>query len=201
MKHLAKLTSLFLSLSVIFYVHESFAYNDTIMFHDSIYNVPYSTTIYDNALTDPVQFDDDMNGNQDDLDVEMPSLNPKQNVRQKNYLIQAVQDNNYYRVENVVHSKKCNVNYQDRDGRTALHYAAVNDNRAIVQLLLESNLDVNIVDNEGWTALHVAVDKNAYNVVQMLIDHNADRDAKNLDGMTPFDYARNDMIKAILNNN
>ena len=48
------------------------------------------------------------------------------------------------------------VNAQDRSGNTALHYAASNGNRDIVQLLLShSDIDLNLENQDRYTALQV----------------------------------------------
>ena len=44
----------------------------------------------------------------------------------------------------------------DRDGRTALHYAALENNSAEVQRLLEAGLATGATDKSGWTPLHFA---------------------------------------------
>jgi Ankyrin repeats (many copies) len=44
-------------------------------------------------------------------------------------------------------------------GRTALHWAAQEGHRAVVELLLEKGADVEARDNDGRTALHFAESK------------------------------------------
>jgi ankyrin repeat protein len=47
------------------------------------------------------------------------------------------------------------VNIQDENGWTALHYIAKRCHETIVIKILEApNVDVNIQDENGWTALH-----------------------------------------------
>uniref|UniRef100_G1RDA4 CASK interacting protein 1 n=1 Tax=Nomascus leucogenys TaxID=61853 RepID=G1RDA4_NOMLE len=49
-------------------------------------------------------------------------------------------------------TKKINVNFQDPDGFSALHHAALNGNTELISLLLEAQAAVDIKDNKGKTA-------------------------------------------------
>jgi Ankyrin repeats (3 copies) len=42
------------------------------------------------------------------------------------------------------------VNYQDKNGRTALHFAKLRKNRDLIQDLLNTGADLNLKDNKGW---------------------------------------------------
>jgi len=46
-------------------------------------------------------------------------------------------------------TKKINVNFQDADGFSALHHAALNGNTELITLLLEAQAAVDIKDNKG----------------------------------------------------
>ncbi len=60
------------------------------------------------------------------------------------------------------------VNQQDEQGRTALHYAVEMDSPSI-DVLLDAGADVNAQDNKGMTPLHVAVNHNHNMVVPLLL--------------------------------
>uniref|UniRef100_A0A7N5P3D6 Caskin-1 n=1 Tax=Ailuropoda melanoleuca TaxID=9646 RepID=A0A7N5P3D6_AILME len=53
-------------------------------------------------------------------------------------------------------TKKINVNFQDPDGFSALHHAALNGNTELITLLLEAQAAVDIKDNKGMRPLHYA---------------------------------------------
>ncbi|XP_057343618.1 caskin-1 [Manis pentadactyla] len=53
-------------------------------------------------------------------------------------------------------TKKINVNFQDSDGFSALHHAALNGNTELITLLLEAQAAVDIKDNKGMRPLHYA---------------------------------------------
>ncbi|OXB81866.1 UNVERIFIED_CONTAM: hypothetical protein H355_015063 [Colinus virginianus] len=46
-------------------------------------------------------------------------------------------------------AKRVNVNFQDTDGFSALHHAALNGNTELISLLLEAQAAVDIKDNKG----------------------------------------------------
>ncbi|XP_037363676.1 caskin-1 [Talpa occidentalis] len=53
-------------------------------------------------------------------------------------------------------TRKINVNFQDPDGFSALHHAALNGNTELISLLLEAQAAVDIKDNKGMRPLHYA---------------------------------------------
>ncbi|KAM3827209.1 caskin-1 [Vipera latastei] len=53
-------------------------------------------------------------------------------------------------------AKRVNVNFQDTDGFSALHHAALNGNTELILLLLEAQAAVDIKDNKGMRPLHYA---------------------------------------------
>jgi ankyrin repeat protein len=62
---------------------------------------------------------------------------------------------------------------KDRDGNTALHYAAMNDSGAaaknIAELLLEFGADPNALNNKGKTALDIAAENKNEPLVKLLL--------------------------------
>ena len=168
--------------------------------HDTIYNVPYSSIQYMNSNSDvDTEFSTNFNGLQDDLDVSIP-CNPSDSInsKQNDSLIDAVKLNSFEKVKNLVKNKKINLNIQDAFGRTALHYAAANDNVRIASLLLQRGINPNIADHDGWTPLHVAADQDSFAIIQLLLNNKANPLLENNEGKIPFDYARNDRIKEVL---
>lgn len=73
------------------------------------------------------------------------------------------------------HSVRCRD--RDRIGRTALHYAAMNDHPAVVDKLLSAGL-VDEMDMGGFTALHLAAREGHATVVRFLVRGQSDANIK-----------------------
>jgi ankyrin repeat protein len=167
--------------------------------HNSIYNVPYTTGIYNsnNTFVEDEPFVQNFNGNQDDLDVQDNISMQQGNPRHNSMLHRAVIANNIHDVKSIIENHKIDINYQNKDGRTALHYAAALDNSAIILYLLEHKAHLDAQDYEGWTPLHVAVNANAFDAVKILLEYHADGNVRNADDKIALDYAKNDIMRNI----
>ena len=83
-----------------------------------------------------------------------------------------------------------NVNVQDDDGLTILHYAAEQGCLQIVGLLLNANADITIQSYiMGDTAAHVAIFWERLDVLELLLGNGADPNAVNHDGTSLLHYA------------
>src|ERR1700737_1978555 len=73
------------------------------------------------------------------------------------------------------------VDAQDNHGATALHWAAMNGDQEVVEVLLRAQATVTIHDNSGWTALHAATWYGWLPIVERLLATKADVNAKDKD--------------------
>lgn len=90
-------------------------------------------------------------------------------------------------------------NYQQHDGKNALHIACENDSDTIVTLLLDYCNEVKINEQDYYTAgskkkynntpLHYAVENKNIKLVALLLKHNADPDVQNYANDTPLHIA------------
>jgi tetratricopeptide (TPR) repeat protein len=80
---------------------------------------------------------------------------------------------------------------RDKNGSTALHYAARNGHLAIVQLLLEQNgININPKDNKGRTPLVKAVEGKHHEIVRLLLHHKeSDANARDDGGRCALSFA------------
>ena len=94
----------------------------------------------------------------------------------------------YGNIETIKHhlANGTDVNVQDFDGWTPLHWAAMEGHKKIAELLIANGADVNLKDNLGWTALLITDHKK---IAELLIANGADVNLKNMDGNTPLQYA------------
>ena len=74
--------------------------------------------------------------------------------------------------------KKANPERLDREGKAALHYAAIAGNVEIAGLLLDRDADPDSLDREGNTALHHAALAGNVQIAELLLDRGADIGAK-----------------------
>ena len=77
----------------------------------------------------------------------------------------------------------------DKNGRTELHYAALECKPTVIASLFESGVDPNAADNLGFTPLHFAAQSQCAEVVLMLVEKGAEIDKKNSVGNTPLGLA------------
>jgi acyl-CoA-binding protein len=101
-------------------------------------------------------------------------------------------------------SSGMDINMQNEEGMTALHWACENGHAEIVSLLLDNNAKMDIQErNDNMTALHFAIPFTE--VAELLIVAGADVDAKDNDGVSCIDMCDdadqgpNRMLRATLN--
>ncbi|EAX97922.1 ankyrin repeat protein, putative [Trichomonas vaginalis G3] len=88
------------------------------------------------------------------------------------------------------------INARNQYGYTPLHYAARDNNKKLVELLISHGADVNII-RIASKLLHHAIRKNYIEVAEILISHGADVNAKNQHGYIPLHYAASKNHKEI----
>lgn len=81
------------------------------------------------------------------------------------------------------------VDDEDRDGRTALEYAAADGRADLVDLLLRAGARPDHADRRGRTALHFAAQAHAPGICETLLAAGAPVDAVDAHGNTPLSTA------------
>lgn len=99
-------------------------------------------------------------------------------------LIDAVQKHDARRVRTLL-ERGANVNQQEYDGATALHWAAYVDDPGIMAVLLEAGAKVNLANEFGITPLMQACDSRDPKIVDLLLKAGADPNARAEAGDTP----------------
>lgn len=91
-----------------------------------------------------------------------------------------------------------NVNSQDMNGQTALHYLAASGSFECVKMLINRGANVNLRNKYRMTALHFAESE----CVQLLIDHGANVNQQSMNGETVLHVATNygkvDVVQKLL---
>ncbi|XP_065098468.1 caskin-2 isoform X6 [Paramisgurnus dabryanus] len=86
-------------------------------------------------------------------------------------------------------TKRLNVNYQDQDGFSALHHAALTGTTDLLSLLLEAQATVDIKDSNGMRPLHYAAWQGKADSVLMLLRSGASVNGASQDGQIPLHLA------------
>ena len=83
------------------------------------------------------------------------------------------------------------INFKDKDQRTLLFYAIIENKYAFFDHLLENKAFINIVDRHGYSPLHYAINEYRLDMVKRLIDRGAN--------IEMFDsYGNNVLARAVL---
>ena len=96
-----------------------------------------------------------------------------------------------------------NPNAVDKNGRTALMYAAYYghyEHVGVAKILIAAGANVNATDKNGFTALRFAAQLRHAEVAKVLLENGADPNIPAGDGKTPWDYIKgNKQMELIFN--
>ena len=81
-----------------------------------------------------------------------------------------------------------NINYQDENGFSALHYACDEGNLKIVEILLKANCDTNIRNNEKRTPLHLSSIRGYFDISKVLLESGALLNVYDAEKNSPIHY-------------
>ena len=116
-----------------------------------------------------------------------------------NNLIEASKLGNESLVKDLI-EQGLDVNARDKEGKTSLYYAVIQEDQKVTEILLQNQANVNITDNNGKTPLHLAVLFNQQEGVRLLFQYGADPNLSANYGtkQTPFDYVRMRKDKSLI---
>jgi ankyrin repeat protein len=97
------------------------------------------------------------------------TLKNNHTLEQKLFL--AVKDNNIDKVEDII-SSGVDINYQNKDGQTALFIAASNNYYFIVSLLIKNSINIHIKDYMGYEAYWYAYKNNSIESLDLIMQSN-----------------------------
>ncbi|KAK7929586.1 hypothetical protein WMY93_005981 [Mugilogobius chulae] len=83
-------------------------------------------------------------------------------------------------------TKRVNVNIQDPDGLSPLHFAALSGNKDLISLLLEAQAAVDIKDNKGMRPLHYAAWQGKTEPMKMLLKAGSSVNGPSEEGQLPL---------------
>ncbi|MCT4635232.1 MAG: ankyrin repeat domain-containing protein, partial [Rickettsiales bacterium] len=118
----------------------------------------------------------------------------------KEFYENVLDDSNIEKVKQALKANPLLAYAVDKDGGTALHFAAANGAEKVAEALIEAGADVNAQDKKLVTPLHDAVFENREKVVSSLMEHGANLSVEDDEGRTAAYYAvldnkSNDLVK------
>ena len=80
------------------------------------------------------------------------------------------------------------INFQDENGYSALHYSSDEGNLKIVEFLLNANCDPNLRSNEKETPLHLSSKRGYFDISKLLIENGAELNIYNNEKNSPLHF-------------
>ncbi|UKB82731.1 ankyrin repeat domain-containing protein [Chryseobacterium sp. MEBOG06] len=125
-------------------------------------------------------------------EVNSNNVNQLKNEERQNLLHESISSGSYDVLKYLL-SININVNAQDNEGMTPLHYCGLYRSQTATRQLLENrSIEINKKDDYGnnplWTAVFNA--RGNYDVVKLLKEHGADQNSKNNKNMSPLDFCK-----------
>lgn len=109
---------------------------------------------------------------------------------EKHNFFNAINNNDFQSVHNIIKENHKIVLKTDRKGETVLHKAVGGGYREIVFFLLDNGADINAKTLYGkGMPIHMAAANNESEILELLLNNGADINSKADDGMTPLHYA------------
>ena len=78
------------------------------------------------------------------------------------------------KVLELLSNNSINIDFQNENGWSSLHYACDEGNLKIVDILIKSKIDLNLITNEKKTSLHLSVMRGYFDISKKLIESGAD---------------------------
>ncbi len=168
--------------------------DDNLAMPNQIAQMPESPNAFDSSNQDGVMTGP--NGALDDFDSSVPGA--IKNPRQDSPLMLAVLDNDIAQVKNLLKDQKNIIDEQNKDGQTALHYAAFRNDSQILTLLLDNQALIDSIDSLGRTPLHFASQNDSFAAAQILVERKANLTIKDNEDKIPEDYALSQRMQDLL---
>jgi len=82
------------------------------------------------------------------------------------------------------------INTQEEDGSSALHYAVQSGNTNVIKLLIDNNISLNLKDKDGETPIFIAMERGLVKTTNLLIEKGAEIfSVENKENSNPITHA------------
>ena len=117
-------------------------------------------------------------------------------------LMIATQQGQFATVKILIEEGDAEIDNKDSNGRTALFHGAINNQRIIMEYLLQKGANIDEPNNSNYTALHIACNIGTRRIVRFLLENGADVNTSTNFGWTPLVTAANngrlDLVKILV---
>ncbi len=120
---------------------------------------------------------------------EIESGKPGDNAEINTEFLQAAEIGDTKTLRRLLNEANVDINAQDSEGYTALHWAIGKMHTDVAKILLGAGANLNLQDQDGWTPLHLAADWGQVKEVKLLLDAGADPNITTNRNETPLHYA------------
>jgi len=114
----------------------------------------------------------------------------------RSILMNCIIENKIDFIKELLSYEGIDLNIQDNNGYSALHFAVQNGNLDVVSLLLENKADIDVQDNWGNTPLWRSVNNYPDNreIINILIKYGANPEIKNNSGISAMQIMKEDTV-------
>ena len=106
-----------------------------------------------------------------------------------NPLLYAVKSECLPIVELLVKEKYVNLDFQDKDKNTSLHYSVIQRKYELIDLLVDNGADIDVQNADGHTSLMMAAKAGDDKLTDYLLDYGADKKLRDKAGRTALQLA------------
>ena len=121
-----------------------------------------------NRIIKKINFDDIQSNNE----VLLNSLNDKDNTKNRELLLIS-QKGDKEKLYELLSLNQIDINFQNENGWSALHFACDEGNFKISKILIKSKINLNLKTNEKKTALHISTYRGYFDITKLLIESGA----------------------------
>ena len=148
-----------------------------------------------NRIIKKINFDDVPNNNNELI---LNSLNDKDDAKNRELLLISKKGDKE-KLYDLLSLNQIDINFQNENGWSALHFACDEGNLKISKILIKSKIDLNLKTNEKKTALHISTFRGYFDITKLLIESGAKINLRDNEQNLPVHICASQGFDEILN--